>query len=46
METGKIWEEMRDKIKSSTKKIRKKVVVWRLGRKEWQARNGKRKRGD
>lgn len=35
---------MRDKIKSSTKKIRKKIVVWRLGRKEWHSKEWKKKK--
>lgn len=37
-ETGKIWEEMRDKIKRSIRNINKKVVIWKLGRKIWHSK--------
>lgn len=37
-ETGKIWEKMRDKVRSSIIKIKKKIVTWRLGRKNWHSK--------
>lgn len=43
-EIGKIWEELRNKVKSSIMKIKKKVVTWKLGRKEWHSREWKEKK--
>jgi len=41
----KMWTEMKNKVKKSIMKNKKKVIPWRLGRKEWHSKEWKKKKG-
>jgi len=43
-ETEDIWKEIREKLKGSIIKQRKKIMPWKLGRREWYDREWKMKK--
>lgn len=43
-EIGKIWEEMRNKVKYSIMKIKMKVISRKLGKMEWHSKEWKEKK--
>jgi len=39
-----MWTEIKEKVKDSITKVRKKVIPWKLGRKEWHSKEWKKKK--
>ncbi|KMQ92549.1 flagellar attachment zone protein 1-like protein [Lasius niger] len=37
-ENGKIWRELEKKVKNSITKVKKKIIPWKLGRREWHSK--------
>ncbi|KMQ89058.1 hypothetical protein RF55_11351 [Lasius niger] len=44
IENKSMWKELKEKIRSSTTKTRKEIMLWRLGKREWHSKEWKREK--
>lgn len=43
-EMEKIWRELEEKVKKSIKKVRQKIIPWKMGRTSWHNKKWKEKK--
>lgn len=43
-ENEDIWRELKEKVKSSIPKVKKKIIPWKFGKREWHSKEWKREK--
>ncbi|XP_011637362.1 trichohyalin-like [Pogonomyrmex barbatus] len=43
-ESGRIWKELEEKVKKSITKVKKKIALWKIGRRTWHSKEWNKKK--